>query len=116
MPTVNDVHSRLNETHVSEILTPRSCDELIDIVRKAARQGRSLSICGGRHAMGGQQFLSDSTLVDTTELSAVVDTDPHRGLLTIQGGAHGPPSSPPLAPSRATHNGASDKNRPVQTR
>lgn len=90
MPIVNDVHSRLNETNVSEILTPRSCEELVDIVRSAARQGRSISICGGRHAMGGQQFLTDSVLVDTTELSAVIDTDSQRGLLTIQGGAQWP--------------------------
>lgn len=90
MPIVNDVHSRLNQTNVLEIVSPRSRDELADVVRKAAREGRSIAVCGGRHAMGGQQFLTDSTLVDTTQLNAVIDSDPDRGLLTIQAGAQWP--------------------------
>lgn len=36
--------------------------------------------------MGGQQFAAESTLVDTTGLSRVVDVDAERGLVTVEAG------------------------------
>ena len=35
---VNDVHSQLNRTRVRELLTPRTRDELAEIVRSASRK------------------------------------------------------------------------------
>lgn len=40
--------------------------------------------------MGGQQFLSNEVLIDTTQLSSVVGIDAVRGLLTIEAGAQWP--------------------------
>ena len=62
---VNDVHSRLNETRVAAIATPHSVAEVQQVVRRAAKDGRAISIAGGRHAMGGQQFGTDTLLIDT---------------------------------------------------
>ena len=53
---VNDVHSRLNATSVSEIVRPVRIDEVREAVLRARRSGEGLAVCGGRHAMGGQQF------------------------------------------------------------
>jgi FAD/FMN-containing dehydrogenase len=83
---VNDVHSQLNATNVPAILRPTTVGELQSIVRHAVETGSHISVCGGRHAMGGQQFAAGTALVDTTGLSRVVDVDSDRGLVTVEAG------------------------------
>ena len=83
---VNDVHSRLNPTRVARIVRPESTTELQEVVRRASLAGGSIGICGSRHAMGGQQFASGTTLVDMTGLASVIDVDPERGLATVGAG------------------------------
>jgi FAD/FMN-containing dehydrogenase len=46
-----------------------------------------ISVGGGRHAMGGQQFASGSVHIDMTSLNKVIGTDQERGLLHIEAGA-----------------------------
>src|SRR5262245_24135772 len=57
---VNDVQSQLNRTHVSRIVKPRSLDDIQAALRLAQSENRSVSVAGGRHSMGGQQFGSDT--------------------------------------------------------
>jgi FAD/FMN-containing dehydrogenase len=87
---VNDVHSRLNETRVARIVTPTSVQEVQGIVQQARREGRAISIAGGRHAMGGQQFGTDTVLLDTSKLNRVVAFDEKNGFLTVQAGIRWP--------------------------
>ena len=87
---VNDVHSRLNETRVNRIVTPRSVQEVRAIVAQARKEGRAISIAGGRHAMGGQQFGTDTILLDTSRLNRVVAFDEKDGFLTVQAGIRWP--------------------------
>ena len=56
------------------------------VVADARRQGKSVSIAGGRHAMGGQQFGEASILVDTRGLDRVLAFDAERGIITVEGG------------------------------
>jgi FAD/FMN-containing dehydrogenase len=84
--TVNDVHSRLNPARVARVLHPRSVADVQAAVREAAAQRASVSICGARHAMGGQQFGSGTTLLDLTRLDRVVDLDAERGTVTVEAG------------------------------
>lgn len=67
----NDVHSRLNRTMVSAIAKPSDTAEVVALVMRAAREGTTLSICGARHAMGGQQFGTGTLLVDLANLDRV---------------------------------------------
>jgi FAD/FMN-containing dehydrogenase len=83
---VNDVHSQLNGTLVGGILRPETVGELRTIVRAAADGGSGLTFCGGRHAMGGQQFAGGVPLVDMTLLDRVIEIDPERGLVTVEAG------------------------------
>lgn len=83
---VNDIHSQLNATAVARIIRPRAVGELQELVAAAAGAGQALSICGGRHAMGGQQFGTATTLVDMTGLNRVIDVDRERGLVTVEAG------------------------------
>jgi FAD/FMN-containing dehydrogenase len=83
---VNDTHSALNRTSVSRIVEPRSVDDVMRIVRDVRARGAALAIAGGRHAMGGQQFLSGATLLDTRRLNRVRGFDEERGLLRVEAG------------------------------
>jgi FAD/FMN-containing dehydrogenase len=87
---VNDVQSQLNATRVHEIRTPRSIDDIQIALRDAKRQGRAVSLAGGRHAMGGQQFGTDMILVDTTRFDRVVNFDKAGGRITVEAGMEWP--------------------------
>ncbi|HET8797711.1 MAG TPA: FAD-binding oxidoreductase [Thermoanaerobaculia bacterium] len=84
---VNDLHSQINETVVDRIRKPRSIDELRGLV---ARGREPLSIAGGRHAMGGQQFGARTTLLDTTSLTRILGIDDANGILEIESGIQWP--------------------------
>jgi FAD/FMN-containing dehydrogenase len=84
---VNDVHSQLNATHVARVERPATLDMLLSIIKTARVEGSKLSVAGGRHAMGGQQFAPGTTHIDMTALDRVLVTDPLRGLLQIEAGA-----------------------------
>src|SRR5213082_1036524 len=83
---LNDVHSQLNRIRVRELLTPRSRDELPEIVRSASRKGLPISVSGCRHSMGGQQFGTDSICIDTRSLDRVISFDQERGLVEVEAG------------------------------
>lgn len=87
---VNDVHSQLNETNVSVVIDVRSVPHLQQVVRRAAAAGQPISIAGGRHAMGGQQFGTGALLLDMTRLCRVLDLDAEHGLVTIEAGIQWP--------------------------
>ena len=83
---VNDIHSQLNATRVARVLEPRGLDALVEVVRAARAAGAQLSLCGGRHAMGGQQFGTDTWLVDLHRHAAIHSLDEERGLLVADAG------------------------------
>jgi len=87
---VNDKHSGLNSTNMREVLRPQNIAQLQQIVCRAASCKQSISIAGGRHAMGGQQFLSDGILVDTSDLNNVLDFDQSNGLVRVESGIQWP--------------------------
>ena len=78
---VNDVHSRLNATRGLEIVRPAGIDDvrgaILRVKQEDPRRGR-LAICGGRHAMGGQQFGSDGLLLDMTGMNRAIALDEER--------------------------------------
>jgi FAD/FMN-containing dehydrogenase len=87
---VNDVHSQLNRTRVRELLTPRTRDELAQIVRSASQKALPISVSGCRHSMGGQQFAKESICIDTRSLDRVISFDRERGLIEAEAGIQWP--------------------------
>jgi len=87
---VNDLHSRLNATRVSDLVRPRTRAELATIVARRAGQGRSLAVSGGRGAMGGQAFASGETLLDLRSLDRVLEFDAERGRMWVEAGIQWP--------------------------
>lgn len=87
--TVNDVHAQINATSMARIISPRTSSDVERAVL-AASEGRGVAIAGGRHAMGGQQFLTDGWLLDMRSLNRVRDFDIARGLVTVDAGIEWP--------------------------
>lgn len=87
---VNDLHSQLNATRVAAIVTPPGIDELRAVILRAKSAGTPVSIAGGRHAMGGQQFGENTVLIDTRGLDRVLAFDAAAGLVTVEGGIQWP--------------------------
>jgi FAD/FMN-containing dehydrogenase len=87
---VNDIHSQLNATEVKEIVKPRSADEACEAVVRARSAGLPVSVAGGRHAMGGQQFGEAGILLDTRALDRVLAFDAEQGTITVEGGTQWP--------------------------
>ena len=86
---VNDIHSRLNETAVAEILRPSHIEHVIELVQEASTD-RPLCASGGRHSMGGQQFARGGTLVDTRGLDRISAFDRVNGLIEVGAGIQWP--------------------------
>jgi FAD/FMN-containing dehydrogenase len=87
---VNDVQSQLNATRVHRIVQPTSLDAIEAALRDAGREGRAISVAGGRHAMGGQQFGRDTLLVDMKRFNRVVSFDRKMGHIEVQAGIEWP--------------------------
>lgn len=82
----NDVHSRLNPVRVSQVHSPKSTIEVAALIREAASHGRKFSTCGGRHAMGGQQFGEATILLDCSGLKSLGEIDLDRGIVEAGAG------------------------------
>ena len=87
---LNDVHSGLNATRVARVARPTRPTDVETIVRQARRDGLGVSVLGGRHAMGGQQFGAGTIAVDTTGMKRVLAFDRERGHLTVESGIQWP--------------------------
>jgi FAD/FMN-containing dehydrogenase len=87
--SVNDVHSTWNASRV-RLHRPSTRDEVSDIVLATLRSGSHLAMCGGRHAMGGQQFADGAALLDMRGMNRIVDFDAARGLVRAEAGIQWP--------------------------
>ncbi|MEO6848551.1 MAG: FAD-binding oxidoreductase [Chthoniobacterales bacterium] len=88
--SLNDVHSALNPTIVKRLVAPRSAEELPACLADASREGLKIIASGGRHAMGGQQFVSDGVVLDLRGLNKIKHFDSKKGLLRVEAGIQWP--------------------------
>ena len=87
---LNDVHSKLNATRVARVVSVDSLEALRNSILEARNTGQALSIAGGRHAMGGQQFGAGTLHVDTRAMRRILAFDQERGLLEVEAGIQWP--------------------------
>jgi FAD/FMN-containing dehydrogenase len=83
---VNDIHSQLNQTRVREIVRVESAADIQRAVTRANAAGVSIAIAGGRHAMGAQQFATNSVLVDLTRFNKIRSLDRAKGIVEVESG------------------------------
>jgi len=87
---VNDIHSQLNSTRVNRIIRPLSANDLRATILTARAEGKAVSIAGGRHSMGGQQFGTGTILLDMTGMNRVLNLDSERGIVDVEAGIEWP--------------------------
>ena len=87
---VDDAHARLNRTRVARIIRPKLISSLQAILRQARGSGEAMCIAGCRHALGGQQFGTGMTLIDTIALDRVLWFDSAAGLIEVEAGIQWP--------------------------
>ena len=87
---LNDIHSRLNPTSHSGLVTPKSIAEIQKILRTAKKNGVAVSISGGRHSMGGQQFGAGTLHLSMSSFDQVIGLDSETGLVEVQSGIQWP--------------------------
>jgi FAD/FMN-containing dehydrogenase len=56
----------------------------------ARKDRKAISVAGGRHAMGGQQFGTDTVLIDIRKLCRVLHLDRNRGIVEVEAGIEWP--------------------------
>jgi FAD/FMN-containing dehydrogenase len=87
---VNDIHSKLNPTQVQSVIPVDSRAALKASILNARTGGNAVSVAGGRHAMGGQQFGAGTVHLDTRPMNRVLALDRQRGLVTVEAGIQWP--------------------------
>jgi FAD/FMN-containing dehydrogenase len=84
------VHSQLNPTRVDSIVEVANVAGVQAAVSLAAKRGKAVSIFGGRHAMGAQQFASGAIALDMCPLRAIGDLDVETGRIVVGAGVQWP--------------------------
>jgi FAD/FMN-containing dehydrogenase len=87
---VIDRHSRLNLTRVHRVVPIDSVERLRTLLGQARAEGKAISIAGGRHAAGEQQFGTGMILADMTPMNRVLDFDPVQGQIEVEAGIEWP--------------------------
>ena len=87
---VNDVHSKLNICDVQKCIAVRNVGDVYAGLEWANRQNLPIAACGGRHAMGGQQFASNGVLLDMSGADRVLNFDSQSGLIEVEAGIQWP--------------------------
>jgi len=87
---VNDIHSQLNPTLVAEVVRPRSLEEARTAILRARDLGLGVSLAGGRHSMGGQQFGTRTLHLDLSGMDRVLAFDRRAGWIDVEGGIQWP--------------------------
>lgn len=87
---LNDIHSQLNSTTHLGVLNPTSVKEIQTIIREAKASNQLISISGGKHSMGGQQFGSDTVNLNMSSFNKVIGLDPITGIVEVQSGIQWP--------------------------
>lgn len=86
----NDVHSKLNPSTFDRRIEPRNQDDVVAAIGYAAEHDLPLACCGGRHAMGGQQFASGGILLDMRAMDRILDFDIETGVIEVEAGIQWP--------------------------
>ena len=87
---LNDVHSALNASQMARVAEVGTAADVLREVERARVDGTPLIAAGGRHAMGGQQFLAGGVLIDTRPFRAVRSFDRSRGAVEVEAGVQWP--------------------------
>ncbi len=87
---LNDVQTQLNPVSVARVVSVRSVADVRRAIDDATVERRAVSVAGGRHAQGGQQFGEDSIHLDTRAFNRLLTFEPTEGWVDVEGGMQWP--------------------------
>jgi len=87
---LNDLHSKLNPTTVDSIHHPKSTYEVLSLIKHAKKHDKSISISGGLHSMGGQQYGTGTVHLNMYAMNDVLKFDRKNGIVTVEAGIQWP--------------------------
>jgi len=87
---LNDIHSLLNATKHSAVINPNSLEDIQHAIRDAKAKGQAISISGGKHSMGGQQFGTGTIHLSMSSFNQVIGLDTEKGIVEVQSGIQWP--------------------------
>jgi FAD/FMN-containing dehydrogenase len=87
---VNDVHSSLNPASVARVAEVSSIEDVRDELVRAQSDRLAVIPAGGRHAMGGQQFVEGGVVLDTRPFHRAISFDQELGLIEVEAGIQWP--------------------------
>ena len=87
---LNDLHSRLNPTLVDSVHYPKSTYDVLRLNKQAKKNNKSISISGGQHSMGGQQYGEGTMHLSMSEMNDVLRFNRNRGIVTVEAGIQWP--------------------------
>ena len=87
---VNDVHSKLNRTHVDSIIRPESVEQLAGSSRSSHGPGQGCLHRRRPSRDGRTAVRRGGLLVDTRALNRIVSFDVERGHIAVEGGTQWP--------------------------
>lgn len=87
---LNDIHSQLNKTAVKDIKYPRNIHEIKEAILLAQKRGLSISISGGQHSMGGQQYGTNTLNLNMSEYDKIISFDKEKGIIEVESGIQWP--------------------------
>ncbi len=87
---LNDLHSKLNPTTVDSIHHPKSTYEVLSLIKHAKKHDKSISISGGQHSMGGQQYGTGTVHLNMSAMNDVLKFDRKSGIVTVEAGIQWP--------------------------
>jgi FAD/FMN-containing dehydrogenase len=76
----------MNETPVAGLIKPAGIGDLSHTLRQAAAGNSTVSVSGGRHAMGGQQFGRDMIAIDCRGMNRILELDVEQGIVEVEAG------------------------------
>src|SRR5688572_24965372 len=87
---LNDIHSQLNATKHSAVINPTSIEDIQFAIRDAQAKRHFISISGGKHSMGGQQFGMGTLHLSMSSFNQVIGLDAGKGIVEVQSGIQWP--------------------------
>lgn len=87
---LNDIHSMLNKTIHADIVYPKTIAEIKAVIQEARKKGLAISISGGRHSMGAQQFGTNTINLSMTSYNHVIHFDSNTGIIEVESGMEWP--------------------------
>lgn len=81
----NDV-SGLNPTKLMKIYSPKTEEELQNIIKDAQKNKSKICIGGQKHSQGGHQFCENGIYIDMRKFNRILNLDSHKKTITVQSG------------------------------